>query len=81
MPREVLALFCKPLECVEELEHTVWKMMQEQGRDTYCDRCNRIKKGYLKKCTCGGKYIFKEFPAELGTVYAQGMKNDWKICQ
>jgi hypothetical protein len=66
------------LECVEELEHTVWKMMQEQGRDTYCDRCNRIKKGYLKKCTCGGKYIFKEFPLNW-VPYTPRNENDWKF--
>lgn len=37
-------------------------MMQEQGRDLYCSRCNRIMDGFLKKCSCGGRWELREFP-------------------
>lgn len=37
-------------------------MMQEQGRDLYCDRCNRVRQDYLRKCECGGKWSVKELP-------------------
>ena len=48
---------CKePIDAKKELENSVWKMMQEQGRDLYCNRCNKIMDGYLKKCGCGGKW-------------------------
>ena len=37
-------------------------MMQEQGRDLYCNRCNRIMDGFLKKCSCGGQWELKDHP-------------------
>jgi hypothetical protein len=63
---------------VEDLEHNVWKMMQEQGRDTYCDRCHRLKRGYLKKCNCGGKWIFKEQPLSW-VSYTKREEKDWEF--
>ena len=46
------------------MENSVWKMMQEQGRDLYCNRCKNIMQGFLKKCSCGGRWELGEKPLE-----------------
>ena len=69
---------CTPLDCTKELERTVWKMMQEQGRALYCDRCNRIKQDYLRKCGCGGKWTLKEFPLKW-IPFTQRVDESWKF--
>ncbi len=50
--------------------------MQEEGRDIYCNTCKRIKKGYLKKCGCGGKWTYREFPLNW-VPYATRKQQEW----
>lgn len=66
------------LKSTKELERTVWKMMQEQGRDIYCSICNRIKQDYLRKCGCGGKWVLKEFPMAW-VPFTQRTGEEWSF--
>jgi hypothetical protein len=53
-------------------------MMQEQGRDLYCNTCNRAKSDYLRKCGCGGKWILKEFPLKW-VPFMQRKGKEWNF--
>lgn len=68
-----------PLAVQTELENSVWKMMQEQGRDLYCNRCSVILQGFLKKCGCGGKWEIKEQPLNW-LPYISREDSSWEYC-
>ena len=56
----------------------MWKLMQEQGRDLYCDRCNRIKQDWLRRCGCGGKWCLREFPLKW-VGYTRRKEGEWEF--
>ena len=53
-------------------------MMQEQGRDLYCNTCNRAKSDYLRKGGCGGKWVLKEFPLKW-VPFMQRKGEEWNF--